>query len=65
MPNSSSRVSLIALHSHLKASSVERARHQERVARVRQALDAAGIPTLANRGEGVIRKRSVPRGTVG
>ncbi|CAX27461.1 MAG: 5-aminolevulinate synthase [Methylorubrum extorquens] len=34
---------------HLKASSVERARHQERVARVRQALDAAGIPTLANR----------------
>ncbi|MEH3116969.1 MAG: 5-aminolevulinate synthase [Methylorubrum populi] len=34
---------------HLKASGAERTRHQERVARVRQALDAAGIPTLANR----------------
>ena len=33
---------------HLKASSAERARHQERVAATRAALDAAGIPTLAN-----------------
>ena len=33
---------------HLKASSAERARHQERVAATRTALDAAGIPTLAN-----------------
>jgi len=33
---------------HLKGSSQERARHQERVARVRRALDAAGIPTLSN-----------------
>jgi 5-aminolevulinate synthase len=33
---------------HLKASGAERARHQERVARVRARLDAAGIPHLAN-----------------
>ncbi|WP_075217402.1 5-aminolevulinate synthase [Mongoliimonas terrestris] len=34
--------------SHLKASGAERARHQDRVARVRAALDAAGIPHLEN-----------------
>ncbi|MER2265006.1 5-aminolevulinate synthase [Methylobacterium oxalidis] len=34
---------------HLKQSSAERARHQDRVRRVRACLDAAGIPTLANR----------------
>ncbi|GJE54648.1 MULTISPECIES: 5-aminolevulinate synthase [Methylobacterium] len=33
---------------HLKGSSAERARHQERVARVRKALDAANIPYLPN-----------------
>ena len=33
---------------HLKTSSVERERHRDRVARVRQGLDAAGIPHLAN-----------------
>ncbi len=33
---------------HLKGSSAERARHQERVARVRRALDAANIPYMPN-----------------
>ncbi len=33
---------------HLKASSAERARHQDRVARVRRGLDAIGVPHLAN-----------------
>jgi len=33
---------------HLKASSVERAAHQERVAKVRRRLDALGIPMLDN-----------------
>jgi 5-aminolevulinate synthase len=33
---------------HLKSSSVERERHQERVATVRRRLDAAGIPHLDN-----------------
>jgi 5-aminolevulinate synthase len=33
---------------HLKASSVERARQQDRVAKVRARLEAAGIPHLAN-----------------
>ena len=33
---------------HLKVSSVERERQQERVARVRRGLDAAGIPHLRN-----------------
>ena len=33
---------------HLKASGVERAKHQERVAQVRARLDAAGIPYLPN-----------------
>ena len=33
---------------HLKESSRERARHQDRVAHVRRALDAAGIPTMPN-----------------
>jgi 5-aminolevulinate synthase len=33
---------------HLKASQVERARHQERVATVRRRLDALGIPCMAN-----------------
>jgi len=33
---------------HLKASEMERARHQDRVARVRARLDAAGIPHLPN-----------------
>ncbi|MBP1178590.1 5-aminolevulinate synthase [Methylobacterium sp. PvR107] len=33
---------------HLKASGAERARHQERVAKVRAALDAADIPTMPN-----------------
>ncbi|MFP1630214.1 5-aminolevulinate synthase [Zhengella sp. ZM62] len=33
---------------HLKVSQMERARHQERVARVRAALDARGIPHLMN-----------------
>ncbi|MFD0938576.1 aminotransferase class I/II-fold pyridoxal phosphate-dependent enzyme, partial [Methylobacterium trifolii] len=32
----------------LKASGADRARHQERVARVRAALEAANIPTLPN-----------------
>ncbi|GJE28551.1 5-aminolevulinate synthase [Methylobacterium organophilum] len=34
---------------HLKESEAERARHRDRVSRVRAALDAAGIPTLPNR----------------
>ncbi|MDP3406477.1 MAG: 5-aminolevulinate synthase [Brevundimonas sp.] len=33
---------------HLKASEIERARHQDRVARVRARLDASGIPHLPN-----------------
>jgi len=33
---------------HLKASEMERARHQDRVTRVRARLDAAGIPHLPN-----------------
>jgi 5-aminolevulinate synthase len=33
---------------HLKASQMERARHQERVATVRRKLDAMGIPMLDN-----------------
>ncbi len=33
---------------HLKASEMERARHQDRVARVRARLDIAGIPHLPN-----------------
>lgn len=33
---------------HLKASQIERARHQERVATVRRRLHAIGIPTLEN-----------------
>jgi 5-aminolevulinate synthase len=33
---------------HLKSSSAERERHQERVATVRRRLDAAGIPHLDN-----------------
>ncbi len=33
---------------HLKASQLERARHKERVAKVRQGLDRAGIPHLQN-----------------
>ncbi|GJE44032.1 5-aminolevulinate synthase [Methylobacterium soli] len=33
---------------HLKASGAERARHQERVAKVRAHLDAVGIPYLPN-----------------
>jgi len=33
---------------HLKASGVQRARHQDRVARVRAGLDAAGVPHYAN-----------------
>lgn len=33
---------------HLKGSQIERARHQERVAKVRRKLDAFGIPTMAN-----------------
>lgn len=33
---------------HLKASGAERERHQDRVAKVRAALDAAGIPHLMN-----------------
>ena len=33
---------------HLKASATERERHQDRVARVRRKLDAAGIPHLRN-----------------
>jgi 5-aminolevulinate synthase len=33
---------------HLKASSAERERQQERVAKVRRGLDAAGIPHLRN-----------------
>jgi 5-aminolevulinate synthase len=33
---------------HLKASSAERARVQDRVARLRRRLDQAGIPTLRN-----------------
>jgi 5-aminolevulinate synthase len=38
----------IASIRHLKASSAERRRHQDRVARVRRLLDAAGIPHLDN-----------------
>jgi 5-aminolevulinate synthase len=33
---------------HLKVSGTERARHQERVAKVRQALEAADIPIMPN-----------------
>ncbi|MEM1400337.1 MAG: 5-aminolevulinate synthase, partial [Pseudomonadota bacterium] len=33
---------------HLKTSEIERARHQDRVATVRQRLDANGIPHMAN-----------------
>jgi 5-aminolevulinate synthase len=33
---------------HLRSSSYERARHQDRVARVRARLDAAGIPHMRN-----------------
>jgi len=33
---------------HLKRSSIERERHQERVAQVRRRLDAIGIPTMEN-----------------
>ena len=33
---------------HLKESQIERARHQERVAKVRARLEAIGIPTLPN-----------------
>ena len=33
---------------HLKTSGTERARHRERVAKVRRRLDAIGIPTLDN-----------------
>jgi len=33
---------------HLKESSFERARHQERVRKVRARLDAIGIPTMPN-----------------
>ena len=33
---------------HLRSSSFERARHQDRVARVRARLDAAGIPHMRN-----------------
>jgi 5-aminolevulinate synthase len=33
---------------HLKASSAERTRHQERVAKVRRRLDMLGIPTMEN-----------------
>jgi 5-aminolevulinate synthase len=33
---------------HLKTSQIERARHQERVAQTRKALDKAGIPHVAN-----------------
>ncbi|MCJ2093853.1 MULTISPECIES: 5-aminolevulinate synthase [unclassified Methylobacterium] len=33
---------------HLKVSGTERARHQERVAKVRQALEAADIPVMPN-----------------
>ncbi len=38
----------IASIRHLKASSFERARHQERVARLRASLDRAGIPHMHN-----------------
>ncbi|HEX4260641.1 MAG TPA: 5-aminolevulinate synthase [Acetobacteraceae bacterium] len=38
----------IASIRHLKASGAERARHRERVARVRARLDAAGIPHMDN-----------------
>ena len=38
----------IASIRHLKQSSAERDRHQDRVAKVRAALDAAGIPHMAN-----------------
>ncbi len=38
----------IASIHHLKNSSVERERQQDRVARVRARLDAAGIPHMAN-----------------
>ncbi|MEO1240260.1 MAG: aminotransferase class I/II-fold pyridoxal phosphate-dependent enzyme, partial [Pseudomonadota bacterium] len=33
---------------HLKASQIERARHRDRVARLRARLDAEGIPHMAN-----------------
>ncbi|MFN3371349.1 MAG: 5-aminolevulinate synthase [Sphingomonadaceae bacterium] len=33
---------------HLKSSSIERARHQERVAKVRRRLELLGIPMMAN-----------------
>jgi len=33
---------------HLKASSFERARHQDRAARVKAVLTAAGLPVMAN-----------------
>ncbi len=33
---------------HLKVSQIERARHQERVAKVRKKLEALGIPCLSN-----------------
>jgi 5-aminolevulinate synthase len=33
---------------HLKVSELERARHRERVAKVRRRLDAIGIPTMKN-----------------
>ncbi len=33
---------------HLKASEIERARHKERVARVRSRLEGLGIPVMAN-----------------
>ncbi|MGE0594881.1 MAG: 5-aminolevulinate synthase [Hyphomonadaceae bacterium] len=33
---------------HLKQSQIERARHQERVAKVRRKLEALGIPCMAN-----------------
>ena len=33
---------------HLKVSQIERARHQERVAKTRKALDKAGIPHVTN-----------------
>jgi 5-aminolevulinate synthase len=33
---------------HLKQSQIERARHQERVAKVRRRLEAIGIPCMAN-----------------
>jgi 5-aminolevulinate synthase len=38
----------IASIRHLKSSSAERSRHQDRVSRVRAGLDAVGIPHMAN-----------------